>query len=605
MDYYSLLIRTANRKSRRQLSGIILRKARNRLIPRLPVDADKWYRRRIPDSLSTDFEAHSFDNHRLRSALSSHERRQYQELSSEFANGMVTFLNRTRRVSSPSEITPDSKRFSELPRLWLIKSAAFEPFLWGVLGYETPDERHEFTDRVDSWLTSYIKKEAIGSRIGYLRGFWAPYAVSLRIINLSRYGAWKGGLTEEEKRFLYKNLLFLDNNVEWDVGGNHLIENGAALVVGGYAFPDEGDRFVEKGLDVLKSTASTQFLDDGYHFERSPMYHLEVTERMLTALSILSKHKVHLPGWLIQTVASASDFTEHLRPPDDRIPLLNDTAFGQAHRLETILAYASSIGVDASFRGDPEESDLYWFETDETTLLFDAGDSGPERQMAHTHNDPGTILIWKEATRVITDTGVFDYQPGKNRTVSRSVESHNTVQVDETEPVSYGGRFRMSGAVTSRTTTATTDRVSAVTTQYEAGEREPYQHRRTVYRGNEWLLVWDNVQTEESSYVSRLHTHPDVSVQRNQKDVALVSEDDSELRVKPIQADEIDIETGSYFPRFGVEIKRDVVEFRTSNRAFGYFVVPQYVGVELESESPSRLVAHVDGQTTTLPHIEI
>lgn len=604
-DRYDLLVRTAARKSPRQLSGIVLRKARNCVIPRLPVDIDKRYRRRIPDSLITDLEAHSLDNQQLRSALSDHEKRQYQELCSEFTDGFVTFLNRTRRVSSPSEISSESNRFSELPRLWLIKSAAFEPFLWGVLGYETPDECDAFADRLNSWLESYTRTKSIGSHTGYLRGFWAPYAVSLRIITLSRYGAWKGGLTQEEKQFLYKNLLFLKNNVEWDVGGNHLIENGTALVVGGCVFPDEGDRFVEKGLDVLKSAVSTQFLDDGYHFERSPMYHLEVTKRMLSVVSILSTQEIDLPEWLTQTVVSACDFTEYLRPPDDRIPLLNDAAFGQAHQLETILAYASSIGVDGSFRESPGESDIYWYETDEITLLFDAGDSGPEHQMAHTHNDPSTILIWKGDSRVITDTGVFDYQPGENRTISRSVESHNTVQVDGAEPVNYGGRFRMSGAITSQTTTATTDKVSAVTTQYEVSECEPYQHRRTVYRGNDWLFVWDNVQAEASPYTSRLHAHPDVSVRRDKKDIAFVSEDGSKLCIKPIQVEEVDIETRPYFPKFGVELDRDVVKFRTSNRTFGYFVVNKNVNVDLEFESRSRMVAHIDGQTRTLPHIEI
>jgi uncharacterized heparinase superfamily protein len=425
------------------------------------------------------------------------------------------------------------------------------------------------------------------------------------VVALSRYGAWNGGLTQREKQFLYKNLLFLENNVEWDVGGNHLIENGAALIIGGCVFPEEGNRFIEKGLNVLKSTASTQFFDDGYHFERSPMYHLEVTERMLTALSILSKQKVHLPEWLTQVVVSACGFIKYLRPPDDRIPLLNDAAFGQAHRLKTILAYASSIGIDASFHRNPDVSDLYWLDTDEITLLFDAGDSAPEHQMAHTHNDPGTILLWMRDSRVLTDTGVFDYLPGENRTVSRSVESHNTVQVGENEPVSYGERFQMSGSITSTTTTATTDNVSAVTMQYEAGECESYHHRRTVYRGGDWLFVWDNIRAEESPYISRLHVHPEISAQKDARSAALVLEDGSELCVKPIQIEKINIETGSYFPKFGVEIERDVVEFRTLNRSFGYVITGEDVNVGFEFENSSPVVAHVDEQTRILPNIQL
>ncbi|WP_187695764.1 alginate lyase family protein [Haloplanus rubicundus] len=569
------------------------------------MDVDKYYRRGIPDSFTTDFAPHSLDNQRFRSSLSDEEQRQYRKLSSEFADGTVTFLNRSRPIPSPSEITPDSERLSGLPRLWFLKLAAFEPFLWGILGYETPAECRGFAARVDSWLESCAEKERIGSRIGYLRGFWAPYSVSLRIIALSRYGAWKGGLSESEERFLYKNLLFLENNVEWDVGGNHLIENGAALVVGGSAFPGAGDRFVREGLDVLKSTAATQFLDDGYHFERSPMYHLEVTERMLTAFSILSERETDIPEWLSQMIVTTCNFAEYLRPPDNRIPLLNDAVFRQAHEIKTILTYAASLGLDISSQDLLGESALYWFETDRQTLLLDAGDSGPDHQMGHTHNDPATVLIWREGTRVITDTGVFDYQPGEKRAISRGVASHNTVQIDETEPVTYGGRFRMGGSITTRTTGSKKNGISAVATRYEAGESESYQHCRTVYSGNNWLFLWDNVEAETSSCVSRLHVHPDITAQKQESTIIFSLPNSSELHVRPVRIDEVGIETGPYFPKFGVEIERDVVEFQTTNRAFGYFIVDENIDIEFECEDLFPSAVHVGGQMKALPQIEI
>lgn len=605
IKHYSLLARTATKKSPRQLFGIVFRKTRNRVIPWSPIDFDERYRRRIPNSVKAEFEAHSLDNHELRSALSEAERQRYRELNSDFSDGSVTFLNRTRNLPSHSEVDPDSGQLEGLPRLWFIKLAAFEPFLWGPLGYDSPGECSSFLTRTESWLESCIKTERIGSRVGYLRRFWAPYSVSLRIIALSRYGAWKGGLTETGQRFLYKNLLFLENNVEWDVGGNHLIENGAALVVGGCVFSENGDRFVHKGLEVLKSTAATQFLNDGYHFERSPMYHLEVTERMLTTLSILSKKENDVPQWLSRTVTEACCFAEYLRPPDDRIPLLNDATFEQAHHLETVLTYASSIGIDVTSRNHPGESSLYWFETDETTMLLDAGDSGPDHQMAHTHNDPNTLLIWKNDERVITDTGVFDYQPGRRRTVSRSVESHNTVQVGETEPVAYGGRFRMSGAIPTITASSTRNGVFAIATQYEAGEDEPYRHRRTVFCGDDWLFLWDNVETAASTCTSRLHVHPKTVVQTEGSGITLTPHNGTDLYIKPVRIEEIEIETGPYFPKFGVEIGRAIITFQTSNQAFGYFAVDEDLDIKFECENLIPTTIHIDGRTKTLPQIDL
>ncbi|WP_227134352.1 heparinase II/III family protein [Halorubellus salinus] len=603
-DRYRLLAKTAARKSPRQFVGILSRKARNRIIPQLPIDVDERYRRKVPEELETDFGSLNTDLHRLRASLSKEERERYRQLSSEFANGSLTFLNRTREIPNPTDVKPDDDRLSDLPRLWFIKLASFEPFLWGILGYESPGENPEFATRLDSWLDSSVRRERIGSRLGYLRGFWAPYAVSLRIIALARYGAWRNGLSDTETRFLFKNLLFLTSNVEYDVGGNHLIENGAALVIGGCAFSDAGRRFVDQGLDVLREAVETQFLDDGYHFERSPMYHLAVTERLLSVISVLGTSNVDVPEWLNETTADACSFIEYIRPADDRIPLLNDAVFNQTHRLETMLAYASSIDVDAGSRNTPGKSGLYWFDTAQTRLLLDAGNSGPVHQMAHTHNDPCTLLIWENNHRMVTDTGAYDYQPGEKRSVARSVSSHNTVQIGESEPVDYGGRFRMSDSILTTTTMSTQGEITALRAEYQGRKRESYHHQRTVYVGDDWLLVWDEIDSGTSPYISRLHAHPEVSIEQNST-ITLTHGKGSILHVHPVDTYEVVIENGPYFPEFGVQKERPVVELQSESGGFGYFVLNRDIEPKLERANSEPALVRTDNQTQVLPQMEL
>ncbi len=576
-----LLVETAAKKTPHQLIGIIDRKIRSRVIPRLPINFDQRYRDRIPVNLQYDVYPHKMDTAQVRDALSNEERERYRSLAADFADGQVTFLNRSQEIINPASVSPRDDRIVNFPRLWYLKLAGFEPVRWGVLGYDEPLKASEFVGTIESWLKACERRETVASRTGYLRGFWTPYAVSLRIITLCRYAGWTEGFSDQILRFLYKNLLFLENNVEHDVGGNHLFENGAALVIGGAAFPDDGGRFVNLGIDVLESATEAQFLADGYHYERSPMYHLAVTMRLLTSLSVLEKSEREVPSWLQGIVTRSMSYLLYLRPPDERIPLLNDSVFDEAERLNTMLQYARSVGVDFNADIGPSnisgESGLHWLSSGGIQMLVDAGDSGPASQLAHTHNDPGTVLIWRGSVRLITDTGTFDYQPGDRRQTARSVRAHNTVEIGDTEPVAFNGRFRMSEAIETTTTRLASDEVSAVSIDYCAGRDHQYTHRRTCYEGSDWILVWDKfthddeTEIEEMSYTSRLHLHPDVSI-RDDPPFQLIYQSVPQLSIQLFDIDELMIRTAPYFPRYGEEQDREVLTISFKTPSSGYLL---------------------------------
>ena len=78
---------------------------------------------------------------------------------------------------------------------------------------------------------------------------------------------------------LWRGLRHLQANIEDDVLGNHVIRNARGLVAGGAAFGEQ--RFVDRGLALLKRELRQQVLPDGGHYERSPVYHLLVLRDLL------------------------------------------------------------------------------------------------------------------------------------------------------------------------------------------------------------------------------------------------------------------------------------------------------------------------------------
>ena len=62
--------------------------------------------------------------------------------------------------------------------------------------------------------------------------------------------------------------------LEYHILGNHLFANAKALTfVGAYLEGENSAQLLEQGIKLLNQELDEQFLDDGAHFELSPMYH--------------------------------------------------------------------------------------------------------------------------------------------------------------------------------------------------------------------------------------------------------------------------------------------------------------------------------------------
>jgi len=612
-----LLYETVRHMESEQLLGVADRTLRQLVVPSLPLDADNWYERRVPSGLAIRPGTIRGNTTTLRRCLGSSARETHRKRADETVSGTVTLLHRSLSVTGGDGVGWLDDAVLSPPAMWGLTFHGFEFLEWATLGYDEPDACPAVVETLADWLADWNGSEAtdIGER-GYLRRAWTPHAVSLRVLRLVRFCAWVRRDTGAEAlaaRLVYRNAAFLANHVEHDVGGNHLIENGAALVMAGALFDGEGDEWLQQGVDVLVA-ASDQFLGDGGHFERSPMYHSIALVRYLTVVDLLRREGRSVPAELRAVAVEATEFLRRLRPPDGRIPLLNDAVFGTAPPLSAVLRYADAVGVDAT--ATPGESlpasGYYWLGDGDNRLLVDGGQPGPVHLPGHTHNDQFSVTFWADGERLLTDTGTPAYDPTNQREYARSVRAHNTVQYDDVEPMPVGGSYLLGRRIEPSATVTERDGVTVFDGRYSREASPRYTHRRRVYHAGNWWLVWDAVDADDEAPVtSRLHAAPDVDVERgddgSQQRFDLVTDGSSLASVVPLGAGRATVATSEFFPEFGRAQSRSKLSIQSEGEAvqFGFLLstgAPQSVAVDHDRTSLVGL--SVDDEYRPLPYVE-
>ena len=82
----------------------------------------------------------------------------------------------------------------------------------------------------------------------------------------------------------------LKDNLEYHILGNHLLENAFSLLFGSIYFND--DSFFEISEKILLEQLDEQILNDGAHFELSPMYHCITLHKVLDSINLLRSNQI-------------------------------------------------------------------------------------------------------------------------------------------------------------------------------------------------------------------------------------------------------------------------------------------------------------------------
>ena len=460
--------------------------------------------------------------------------------------------------------------------LWEFHLNYFD-YLYTIKEFHRMSQEDNLLKKALSWIEHWIDQSERFNDV-----MWSPYTISLRVVNWLDFILYLQSIgyafkTDKIMASIQAQSLFLKRHLEWDVKGNHLIENFKTLILITLIKRDvEGTR---QYLNLLLKNLNNQILADGCHYEKSISYHVVLLEGMLNVLEWLlisgSKDKLE---WQISRlwiyVQRMYRFYIEIRYGQDIYPLFNDSNLSMTNsikdldlRFESILEQLRSNEI--SDREDIKSSGYQTVESSKMKVVMDGGTLGPNALLAHAHNDIAHFeLHLKGYPTVLTDTGVSEYQPGQWRNYARSTKAHNTVLVGGLEQADMFQSFRVGWRPQNVQSEKKIHEDTAVLSCFYKGKG--YRHKReiSIDFSEQNIIIRDFVKTIKQYPVqSYLHFGPEYDVILNGQDAQVCLNNQLVLAIKCVNAHTVSLYFGNnhstlgwFLPQFGQTIKRTTLE---------------------------------------------
>jgi uncharacterized heparinase superfamily protein len=486
----------------------------------------------------------------------------------------MTFLNQSQSI----DWMPDWDR-TGLPKLWLYNLHYFD-WLWAFSRDESARSPDAAFDHARAVALDWIANHSLAKgRVG-----WDPYPVSLRLMNWCAFffDHYRHRTLADQPfchrlgESIYRQSEWLSRHLEYHLLGNHLLENAAALSLAGSCFEGPtAERWLRVGAKLLREQAQEQILNDGLHFERSPMYHNRVVYLFLMLYNTGDKQLQGVIAPYFPGILKALNVLCH---PDGRVALLNDSAMGIYNEPKALSEYAATLGGADCKRVAQEcgawalsGAGYFGFREEEGTyVVCDAGNIGPDYIPGHAHADTFSFELSLRGDRVIVDSGVYDYEWSELRRYCRSTAAHNTVVIQGQNQSEVWGAFRVArrAYVHDVRWAPRNDGFDLIASHdgYTRLMGKPVHRRSFTYQAGGFLNFVDRVDAAKPvTCRSYLHLHPDCSCGLLDERTASVSYPGGRFHVSFSGSGKLDLEEGLYCPEFTLKQKNQNLVFTWSS----------------------------------------
>lgn len=421
------------------------------------------------------------------------------------------------------------------------------------------------------WINKWIDDNP-----AYNGNGWEPYPLSLRIISWIKIFSTKNySPSKKVINSISVQISALYSKLEFHIDANHLLENLFALYLSLSFLNDNTSKTLVVSNRIKKlffKELDIQFLNDGGHYELSPMYHAIMLERILDILNIL-KDKISLDEYKkLENIASKGlDWLYNLSY-NGQYYLLNDSSYNGSRSALELFNYGNEI-IDWKKPHNLEvvnylkDSGYIRIRKEQIDMIIDVGAVGPDHQLGHSHCDMLSYCLNINGVEIIGDSGNSEYVIGDNRKYCRSTSAHNTFQIKDVEQAEIWASHRI-GHRGYPKDTEISDKDSVVkikggATCYSWLKDNPNIERKFIIKNN-YIEIFDEILCKKSyngySYINLL---PDSKIIESDEGVAIELEN---IKILIKSQFKYDILQKTYCPEFGKILKKQVIRFKFKHK---------------------------------------
>ena len=282
---------------------------------------------------------------------------------------------------------------------------------------------------------------------------------------------------KEHGEYLYSNYSDARKLSNWGV-----LESHGLLVIGLFLNDKElSEKYIQESLRRLEEQIGLQVMEDGMHWEQSPMYLNEVLHCYLDTINICKRNNIEIPNIILEKTKKLAYANLYIKKPNHKQICQSDSDDTDLRDMLTKAAYLFEDGV-LKF-GSYEEIDFesiwdlgydsikkykgikvkypeyvsYGFE-DSGNYYMRSGWSEHDNYMyfhcgtlgsGHGHADLLHISVFANGEDYLIDPGRYTYIEGnEEREYLKSCKAHNTTIVDDEEFTKLNGSWSYNSVAT-------------------------------------------------------------------------------------------------------------------------------------------------------------
>lgn len=475
------------------------------------------------------------------------------------SNGKYFFLNKVGYIKEKNDWNDLSQE-----KLWLYNLHYFDY----LNTHKNHDNKKKNIDLILSWINDNPCPNGVG---------WEPYTISLRIVNWVKFLLNNKIDNPDINRSIIEQGEFLFNRPEYHIQANHLFSNAKAMLyVGCFINDDESKKIFKKGIKIFKKQISEQVLNDGAHYELSPMYHslflLDILDLINLSKAYPDKFNQNVKNRLLHSQKALYKWLIAVQHIDRSLPFFNDTCNQISLEFKKINDYMSCLNLKTAASQKTNalsknlESGLISLKKEKYFFIGDFSEVKSCYQPGHFHASTLSFELSLKEKKIFVNSGISTYENNDDRLFQRSSNSYNTITIDNKSSSEVWSSFRLGNRVMNvkKEIINSADKLiinSSHDGYLQQGLNCIHSRRFIFYKSR--ILINDTIEGNFNNATSRYYLHPDVKIINTNKTSVNLQVGEDKFSIKANQ--NIDIIDSKYWPEFGKFIKNKCISISLIN----------------------------------------